>query len=233
MPQHKKKPDYDANKIMQELLDVVSGEYLSPSSPCYNSINRTGKEFGITLLKTRKLLITVGAYSSDTSEMVNDLYKSGKSIPDIQNITNLSRASVHSYLPYSKMVYNAKELSVNAERIRLYRDRQMAVKQLQDAISGSVSSEGIEELLWNAVERFEGYPFQEDNTLQFSYRVRGDKMIINRNEKSIERSSVNLALHIVLERQGDSSVSRQLRESVENCLYSIFCRFGIICPEKG
>lgn len=37
---------------------------------------------------------------------------------------NVSRTTVQAYLPYKKCVYNAKELSLNAERIRRYRERQ-------------------------------------------------------------------------------------------------------------
>ncbi len=38
----------------------------------------------------------------------------------------MSRTSVHSYLPYTKMIYNADELSLYAERWRLYRERKRA-----------------------------------------------------------------------------------------------------------
>ena len=38
--------------------------------------------------------------------------------------TGLSRASIHSYLPYTKGIYNAAELSLNAERCRTYKIRQ-------------------------------------------------------------------------------------------------------------
>jgi hypothetical protein len=47
-------------------------------------------------------------------------------IPEIQKSLNISRASVQAYLPYKKCVYNAKELSLNAERIRRYRQRKKA-----------------------------------------------------------------------------------------------------------
>ena len=34
----------------------------------------------------------------------------------------LSRVYVHSYQPYTKIPYNMDELSVNADRIRMYRE---------------------------------------------------------------------------------------------------------------
>ena len=43
------------------------------------------------------------------------------SIPEIMKATGLSKSSVHSYLPYTKMIYNVDELSLYAERCRIYR----------------------------------------------------------------------------------------------------------------
>ncbi|RHO44533.1 hypothetical protein DW141_14660 [Ruminococcus sp. AM12-48] len=41
---------------------------------------------------------------SCTIVQINDLHQSGKKIPEIMKLTGLSRASVHSYLPYTKVV---------------------------------------------------------------------------------------------------------------------------------
>ena len=46
-----------------------------------------------------------------------------KSISEIMQETGLSRSSVHSYLLYTKIIYNAEELSLYAERCRLYRKK--------------------------------------------------------------------------------------------------------------
>ena len=43
--------------------------------------------------------------------------------PEIMKITGLSRASVHSYLPYVRGIYNTEELSLDAKRCRMYRKR--------------------------------------------------------------------------------------------------------------
>ena len=70
------------------------------------------------------------------------LYNSGETIPEIQKSLNISRASVQAYLPYKKCVYNAKELSLNAERIRRYRQRkklkQMTISYGSGQDSGQV-----------------------------------------------------------------------------------------------
>ena len=47
-------------------------------------------------------------------------------------LTGLSRASVHSYLPYTKGLYNAAEISLNAERCRTYKIRQEQVRLLKE-----------------------------------------------------------------------------------------------------
>lgn len=56
------------------------------------------------------------------------------SISDIMKETGLSRSSVHSYLPYTKVIYNAEELSLYARRCRTYRKRKQAVQKLQSCM---------------------------------------------------------------------------------------------------
>lgn len=118
------KPDYDPKKIIQELIDITKELYDMKLS--YRQI---AKELDLSVSKVIKLLITGGVYSSDICRKINLLYASGKSILEIQKSLNISRASVQAYLPYKKCVYNAKELSLNAERIRRYR-RRKKLKQM-------------------------------------------------------------------------------------------------------
>lgn len=129
MSRPRKKPDYNAENIMNELLTDVTEYYTS--SPKVSLCN-IANEFDITLLKARKLLITAGAYATETSAEVQQLREDGKTIPEIMNLTGLSRASVHSYLPYKKGIYNAKETSLDADRCRIYRQRKAAVERLKD-----------------------------------------------------------------------------------------------------
>lgn len=140
MPRLKKKPDYDPDSIRQALLSAVVEVYENPAAnetapedPSHTQLRIVAREFDMTPLKVRKILITAGVYQTELSEDVNRLYAEGKSISDIQIILGLSRSSVHGYLPYSKTIYKMEELSVEAERIRLYRERKAAVRQLQEA----------------------------------------------------------------------------------------------------
>lgn len=96
------------------------------------SIRQIADELKMTPLKIRKLLIIAGAFSSDICEQVLELSRSGMSVQEIQRITGLNRVSVQSYLPYSKIIYNAEEISLNAERIRLYRERKLAVDSFRE-----------------------------------------------------------------------------------------------------
>ena len=53
-------------------------------------------------------------------------------------LTGLSRASVHSYLPYTKGLYNAAEISLNAERCRTYKIRREQVRILREMPSEEI-----------------------------------------------------------------------------------------------
>ncbi|MBR4344193.1 MAG: hypothetical protein IKP88_16090 [Lachnospiraceae bacterium] len=112
------KPEYNPEKIMKELIDIVKELYFKGDS--YRQI---AKNLDMSVAKVIKLLITGGVYYSDLCRKINKLYDSGKTVSEIQKSLNISRASVQAYLPYRKCIYNAKELSLNAERIRRYRLR--------------------------------------------------------------------------------------------------------------
>lgn len=100
MARPKKNPNYNSETIMKELVNEVSALYVEAGNSM--SIRQLADEFDMTPLKIRKLLITSGVFSSDVCDQVLELFRSGKSVPEIQSITGLSRASVHSYL----MLYN-------------------------------------------------------------------------------------------------------------------------------
>jgi len=134
MSRPKKKPNYNPHQIMQEFMDAIAdafGSYDDRDDDTACGLNAVAAEFGITALKARKLLITAGVYSTALSRRIAKLYSNGAKIEQIMKITELSRASVHSYLPYTKIPYNLAELSVNAERIRLYRERRAACMEFR------------------------------------------------------------------------------------------------------
>ena len=158
----KKKPEYNPelqfNHFLQELSDAHEEA---------DSLRSLADELNISLLKLRKLLITADVFTSDICTEINDLYQSGKKIPEIMKLTGFSRASVHSYLPYTKGIYNAAEISLNAERCRTYKIRQEQVRLLKEIPSV--------ENLWQAVIAFQDYPFKTATGLPFRYKLKVGK----------------------------------------------------------
>jgi hypothetical protein len=129
MPRHKLKPNFDPKATMQEMIAAVAAYYGEPYDDRYDdirnrkSLRATAEHFNITVLKVRKMLITAEMYSIAQSRQVQKLYSEGKTVPEIMEILKLSRASVQSYLPYSKTVYNLDERSVGADRIARWREK--------------------------------------------------------------------------------------------------------------
>lgn len=221
----KKKPEYNSelqfNNFFQELSDAYEKA---------DSLRSLADELNISPLKLRKLLITADVFTSDICAEINGLYQSGKKIPEIMKLTGLSRASVHSYLPYTKGLYNAAELSLNAERCRAYRIRQEQVQLLQEMPS--------EENLWQAIIVFQNYPFKTATGLPFQYKLKVGKngewnreLLIDRREKSksLAWSSVILAF------KNSMKISEEVKKPKAlgdirgiSYIYPILWRFGLI-----
>ena len=87
------------------------------------SIKSISRQLGISEQKTRKILITVGAWSNSVSIQVQEMRKAGKSIDDITSILGITRNAVLSYTPYDRGMQNAEYPTINALRIRASRAR--------------------------------------------------------------------------------------------------------------
>jgi hypothetical protein len=229
-----KKPGYDPNLIMQELLDTIAESYIGTGGcSTEGSLQKIAQELDMTRLKVRKLLITAGVYSSDISEEVNRLKAEKKTVQEIMEITGLGRSSVYSYFPYSRMAYNVEELSLDAERCRKYRERKLAVaklKQLTDRSAADASQQ-----LWHTVVLFDNYTFYTAKGLKFRYTVKGQEIFVNRKKKSITRSSVDMAYEKVqaMRTAGEPiSGPKKLGTFGASYLFSVFQRFGLIEAEE-
>ena len=221
----KKKPEYNPELQFNNFLEELSNAYEETSS-----LRILATELNISPLKLRKLLITADVFTSDICAEINGLYQSGKKIPEIMKLTGLSRASVHSYLPYTKGLYNAAELSLNAERCQAYRIRQEQVQLLQEMPS--------EENLWQAIIVFQNYPFKTATGLPFQYKLKVGKngewnreLLIDRREKSksLAWSSVILAF------ENSMKISEEVKKPKAlgdirgiSYIYPILWRFGLI-----
>ena len=230
MGRKKKNPKYDAEKIMRQFMDCVVDAYVSgKNNSLSGSLRQISDQFGITLMKTRKILITAGVYRTKISDQVFMLKESGMDISEIMKFTGLSRSSVHSYLPYTKIIYNVDELSLYAERCKTYRERKKAVEKLQ--MFNAEVSEKKRKQLWDTIELFEGYPFMSVKGLRFRYAVNGNEIMINRKKKAITRSSVDMAVKKVIKLNGEVAGPKKLGVFGSSYLYSIFLRFGLIREE--
>ena len=235
MARPKKKPEYNYQEVSQQVIEAITDAYLNPSEGTADedgklSINLLAEDFSMSRIKVRKLLITSGAYETPISRQVGELYKSGKTVKEIQTITGLSAASISGYLPYQKTIYNLEESTLVAERLRKYRSRKSAVIQLASVLNnGDLSL--INEMLWNTLVAFEGYPFKTARGLRYYYTVKGNEIFFSRKEKSVTRASVFIALETAIELQktGTSITGpKMLRCFGASYLYPVFQRLGVI-----
>lgn len=206
----KKKPDYDADKILREMANTAMILYAEKGT-----LKSVSNELGLNMIKIRKLLITAGVlklnhesnicrnncsemnhstdhvhhdvfvYKSATADEVMKLKDDGRSISEIMAITGLSKSSVNSYLPYGRTPYKAKELSANADRIGKYRERKAAV--------GKLKTVGGTETFWLAITAFQDYSFYTDKGVKYAYKIIDGALVINRGKLSIPGSIMEMA----------------------------------------
>ena len=238
MSRPKKKPNYNPDQVMQDFMVAVAdafGSYDDREDSTFPGLNAVAAEFGITALKARKLLITAGVYSTAVSRQVAELYAGGTEIDQIMKITGLSRASVHSYLPYSKIPYKLDELSANAERIRLYRERKKKCEEFSanlSTLAGQPTKEQ-EDTLWSMLIYLQGCVFLTAKGLKFTYKIKGCEMFVNRKSKSITQATVFMAFRKAMELGGAVSGPKKLGTFGASYLYPIFVRLGVIRADAG
>ena len=235
MSRPKKKPNYNPDHVMQEFMAVVAdafGSYDDREDTTFPGLNAVATEFGITALKARKLLITAGVYSTALSRQVAELHASGVEISQIMKITGLSRASVHSYLPYTKIPYKLKELSSNAERIRLYRERKKKCEEFRTKLSILTENEQ-KAALWSMLLYLQGCVFLTAKGLKFTYKIKGGEMFVNRKSKSITQAMVFMAFRKAMELGDAVAGPKKLGTFGASYLYPIFVRLGVIRGDAG
>lgn len=183
MGRPRKKPGFDADTSMRKMIQKVV-EYFGDAYDDRNeydedhvSLRSVAEEFDISLLKARKMLITAHRFSTASSRLVQRYEAKGKSISEIIEITGLSRASVHSYLPYSKLVYNMEETSVNADRKKHQRQRQRSCKSFIDRLP-YMNEQEADQALWEVFEELQGCIFNTSRKLRFKYIIRDRKSVV-------------------------------------------------------
>lgn len=186
MARPKKRPEYDKDHLQNNLMTMIAEAYQNPPNGTADSqghmhLNLLAEEFGMTPIKIRKVLITMGVYETDTSRVIMDLYKGGKSAVEIQQITGLSRASVNGYLPYEKAIYKMTERTLLADRLVKYRHRKEAVDVLKYSMKND--TEEMQRLRFEqVVEAFVGYRFLTRDGGRFDYIVKDNQLFLAERE---------------------------------------------------
>ena len=243
-PDHKEK----AASLMNALLDEVVDLWTAEENPELKTI---AEECELSPAKLRKLLITASVrdhttyYDSPISSSILRLRNEGRNVKEIQGIMGLSYTSVQGYLPH-KSVYNLDTMSAECERIRLYRSRRKAVEELN--IHRGLPDQNL--YLWSCVIAFENYPFQTSGRgsragVKFKYQVTrattgggrrydgenipgyGNEIRIEGKEKSISRSTVDLAFRTAHEKVVTGPKALGV-PGAGSYLYAMFVRFGVI-----
>ena len=235
MARPRKKPDYDTEQVVKEFLDAVEDAFGSyddrnPGGSAFPGLNAVAAAFGMTALKARKLLITAGVYSTEMSRRVAKLRSEGYDLNQMMEATGLGRASVHSYLPYTKIPYKMAELSANAERIRLYRERKQKCEEFRSslpALAGQ-SRQEQEDALWSMLIYLQGCVFLTAKGLKFTYKIKGGEMFVNRKSKSIRQATVFMAFWKAVELGGAVAGPKKLGTFGASYLYPIFVKLGVI-----
>jgi hypothetical protein len=254
MGRKQKHPEHadESQRLMNELLDMTVQVWTEQENPELKAI---AEEIELSPAKLRKLLITASIrdnetyFSSPTADTVLKLQKDGKSVKEIQEMLGLSYTSVQGYLPH-KSVYGLDTMSAECERIRLYRRRRKAVEELN--IHLGLPDQSV--YLWKAVVAFQSYPFTTSGRgnrpgVKFTYEVSeaggaggkhysgvsvdgyGNELWIIRDgqraEKSISRSTVDLALRTALEKEIKGPKALGI-PGAGSYLYPLLVRFGVI-----
>lgn len=230
-----KKPDYDSETIMRELLEAVTNIYKTT-----HEIKSTAIELYLPPNKVKKLLITANIISYPETTQIQKLLESGRTLDEVQGITGLSRSAINTYLPYSKVIYKMKEISQNAERVKRYKERKRAVEELAVVMAASVDDLSCTEAaLWSCIIAFQHYPFHTSSGLPFTCTLKTGRngeytkeLFIDRreNSKSLAWSSVRLAFEKAVEKMG--TVFDRPKAIVDvrgiSYVYPLLWRFGVI-----
>ena len=243
-------PTASMEELIQRAVQLAEAPFTPDRKPELPSLRSVAEQLGTTVIRTRKLLIIAGYFTSPTASTVQRLKAEGKTIEEIGAALRLKPAAVYGYLPYENLAYNLPQTTSNADRHRRYR----ATKKLKVAVdTGSI--EKISAALWRCVIVFEGYPFSTSGRgsrsgVEYTYQVSrrgsaggrhyaGDSMqgygnelwvVIDgeKKEKSISRSTVELGFQKYLEllkTEGAVSGPKKLGVFGASYLLPLFQRF--------
>lgn len=242
-------PDGAMEELIKKAVDLAVEPFTSNRSPDLPSLRSVAEELGTTVIRARKLLITADYFTSPTATAVQKMIAEGKSKEKIGEKLKLKPSAVYGYLPYEVRPYNLPETTANADRHKRYRATKKLQSHLQE--NDGVFDSHTSLLLWRCVVIFQNYPFSTSGrngkgAVEFTYTVSkggrggrhyegeavpgfGNEIWVSidgvKKEKSISRSSVDLAFQKYLE--NDITGPKQLGVFGASYLLPLFQRF---CP---
>ena len=241
MPRSKNNPSFAPARLEAEMLKTVVELFHAPGNPNHD-ISFIADELQISDLKARKLLITAGErdgkayYRAPLASRIQKLREEGKTLKEIEQIMQISHASVVGYVPFSRTIYSMRERSADAIRIQRYRDRQKLCREYMAKTAG-LDKAAEEEILWAALVQLSGCIFRtsgSDNKpgVRFTYTIPigedgrpADEMKISGKEKSITKASMMRAYWKV---KGQVLPDpKAIGGSRSSYLYPIFLRLGV------
>lgn len=243
-------PTASMEELIQRAVQLAEAPFTPDRKPELPSLRSVAEQLGTTVIRTRKLLIIAGYFTSPTASTVQRLKAEGKTIEEIGAALRLKPAAVYGYLPYENLAYNLPQTTSNADRHKRYR----ATKKLR-AVADTDDAVKISAALWRCVIIFEGYPFctwgrGARTGVEYTYEVSrnpsaggrhydgnsitgyGNEIWLTVNgekkEKSISRSTVELGFQKyleVLEEEGTVSGPKKLGVFSASYLLPLFQRF--------
>ena len=196
-------------------------------------------------------------FSSPTADAVLRMRREGRSVKEIQESMSLSYTSVQGYLPHKKIIYGLDSMSAECERIRRYRRRRKAVSDLQTHLSLPDQSLYLwKTIICFEGFRFTTSGRGSRSGVKFTYEVSkeggaggrhydgeevpgygneifilrgGENESVDRKNKSISRSTVDLALRTALEKEITGPKALGI-PGAGSYLYPMLIRFGVITP---
>ena len=88
--------------------------------------------------------------------------------------------------------------------------------------------------LWQQLQQLQSYTFHTTRGLEFTYHITGNELFIDRREKSITRSTVNMAYKRAVElmrMEGKVSGPKKLQVFGASYLYPVFLEMGVCSKE--
>ena len=106
-------PEGSMEELVARAVEAAKAPFTPDRKADMPSLRSVAEQLGTTVIRTRKLLITAGYFTSPTASTVQRLKAEGKSIEEIGVTLRLKPAAVYGYLPYENLAYNLPQTTSN------------------------------------------------------------------------------------------------------------------------